>query len=303
MTRFGVCGTAFWAENVHIPGLAANPDIQLVGVWGRSADRAAELAEASGIRAFATFDELVDAVDAVSFVVPPAVQAELAPRAIRKGRHALLEKPLGPTIEDARKIVRAVADNGVAALCFLTRMFVGEMSAFVERARATAPTSGEASFRSNALIEGPYASSAWRQGEHGALWDAAPHGMSVLVSVLGPVEEVSASLSPDGSYAIMFRHAAGSRSQLDLNLRDRSVKLAERYRFSGTETVELPGLAYDRKATFAHAAGLLLKEIGGERKESNSRLRLGLHLVAVAVAAQESLRSGGAFIPVASAAP
>jgi predicted dehydrogenase len=299
MTRFGLCGTAFWAEQVHLPALQGHPDIDLVGVWGRSSARAAELAAPMGLAAFDSFDAMLDQVDAVSFAVPPSVQADLAPIAIARGKHVLLEKPLGPTIDSALTILRALANRNVAGLCFLTRMFVDEMATFTATARALNPTRGEAGFRSDALLQGPYSASVWRQEEHGALWDAAPHGLSVLVSGLGPVAEVAASVAPDGTYSISCRHEGGGVSAFDLNLRDPSVKLAERYSFSNETAVELPGLIYNRKETFQKAAGLLLAEIAGPRLEARSRLGLGLHLVCVSSAAQQSLTTGGGFVPVA----
>jgi len=179
-------------------------------------------------------------------------------------------------------------------------MFVDDIAAFTARASALYPLRGEAGFRSDALIAGPYAGSVLRQEEHGALWDAAPHGLSVLVSGMGPIHEVAAAVSADGTYAFSCRHAAGGISSLDLNLRDPSVKLAERYLFANGETVELPGLSYNRKDTFQKAVGLLLQEISGGRSESRSRLGLGLHLVCVASAAQQSLQSGGGFVCVAT---
>jgi predicted dehydrogenase len=297
--RFGLCGTAFWAEQVHLPGLLACPDLTLAGIWGRSPDRTAALAAQAGIRAFDSFDQMLDHVDAVSFAVPPAVQADLAPRAIARGKHVLMEKPLGPTVEGALTILRGLAEHDVAGLCFLTRMFVPEMTDFVARARALSPTWGEAGFRSEALLRGPYAGSPWRQAEHGALWDAAPHGFSVLVSVLGPVAEVAATLAPDGTYAFSCRHRDGGTSTFDLNLRDAGVTLAERYSFGNGTSVDLPGLAYNRKETLSRAASLLVAEMTGPRDEARSRLLLGLHLVCVAVAAQESLASGGDFVAVA----
>jgi predicted dehydrogenase len=293
MMRFGVCGTAFWAENVHIPGLKANPEIELVGVWGRTPERSTALAISAGIRPFASFDEMLDAVDAVSFVVPPSVQSELALRAVEQGRHVLLEKPIAAHLDEAGALVEAIGRKGVSGLCFLTRMFVPEVQAFIEQARSIAPGVGEASFRSDALLGGPYAGSAWRQAANGALWDAAPHGMSVLASVLGPIAEVSAKVSKDGTYTLQFNHARGGRSALDLNLRDASVKLAERYRFQNGRTAELPGLSYDRRETFTRASGILLRTVRGEGDAAGTRLALGLHMVAVASAAEASLRDGG----------
>lgn len=301
--RFGLCGTAFWAENVHLPGLAACAGLTLAGVWGRTPDRTEALAAQAGIRAYDSFDAMLDDVDAVSFAVPPAVQADLAPRAIARGRHVLMEKPLGPDIDSALSILRALARHDVAGLCFLTRMFVPEMADFVARARALSAQWGEAAFRSGALLAGPYAGSAWRQAEHGALWDAAPHGFSVLVSVLGPVDRVSARLDGDGTYSFACRHRDGGTSTFDLNLRDAGVTLAERYRFGNGTAVDLPGLAYDRKATLARAAALLVQEITGPRDEARSRLMLGLHLVCVAAAAQHSLGAGGSMAAVADPQP
>ena len=298
--RFGVCGTAFWAENVHIPGLKANPEIDLVGVWGRTPERTAALSAATGIQPFSSFDEMLDAVEAVSFVVPPAVQSELALRAVDAGRHVLLEKPIAADLEKAKALVEAIRSKGVTGLCFLTRMFVPEVEIFIDQARSIGPASGEASFRSDALLGGPYAGSAWRQAKHGALWDAAPHGMSVLASVLGPVAEVAAEVATDGAYRLTFHHAGGVRSTLELNLRDSTVKLAERYRFENGRTAELPGLSYNRKETFTRASGILLQAIRGDAREAQTRLGLGLHMVAVAAAAEASLGNGGSRCKVAS---
>jgi predicted dehydrogenase len=300
--RFGVCGTAFWAEHVHLPGLKANDEVELVGVWGRNPDRAHALATTFSIRSFASFDELLENVDAVSFAVPPAVQAELAPKVADAGRHLLLEKPVAPSLREAETIAQAVNDAGVAALCFLTRMFVADIQAFIESAKAAGSAGGKASFRSNALIAGPYADSAWRRTEHGALWDAAPHGMSVLASVLGPIAEVRAIAAEDGRYDLDFGHVRGGRSSLELNLRDLTVKLAESYCFfgEGHRVVELSNLPYDRQATFTAAARTLLNLIQRGCARDRTNLGFATHLVAVTEAAERSLRTGGSLETVAS---
>jgi predicted dehydrogenase len=73
--RFGVVGTGYWARETHAAALAAHPDADLVGVWGRSFDRAVELVEAVGARAYQRADDMFAEVDAVAFAVPPEVQA------------------------------------------------------------------------------------------------------------------------------------------------------------------------------------------------------------------------------------
>src|SRR5262249_13438750 len=118
MLRFGLIGTGYWADVAHATGIEAHPDAELVGVWGRDPAKASALAERHGARAFGDLDELLDAVDAVAFSVPPDVQAQLAPRAAAAGKALLLEKPLALTVEDAERIVEAVHAPSVVFFTF-----------------------------------------------------------------------------------------------------------------------------------------------------------------------------------------
>ena len=47
-TRFGLLGTGHWADTVHAAPLAAHPEVELVGVWGRDPAKAAAVAERHG---------------------------------------------------------------------------------------------------------------------------------------------------------------------------------------------------------------------------------------------------------------
>jgi len=105
---FGLVGTGYWADVTHAAGIAAHPQAELVGVWGRDPAKAAALAAKHGVRAFDDLDELIAAVDAVAFSVPPDVQAELALPAAEAGRALLLEKPLALSVEAAERLVEAV---------------------------------------------------------------------------------------------------------------------------------------------------------------------------------------------------
>ena len=72
----------------------------------KSADSAEAFARAPGIQAFATFEELCDAVDVVDLCSPPATHEPLAVAALRRGKHVIIEKPFtgyyGPGSEDFR---------------------------------------------------------------------------------------------------------------------------------------------------------------------------------------------------------
>jgi predicted dehydrogenase len=114
--RFGLIGTGFWATTVHAQGIAAHPQAELVGVWGRDQVKAATLAAQHGAQPFSDVDELIAVVEAVAFAVPPDIQAEFAVRAAAAGRSLLLEKPLALTLESADRLVQAVRWHGCPAM-------------------------------------------------------------------------------------------------------------------------------------------------------------------------------------------
>jgi len=94
--RVGVVGAGPWALLVHAPMFAVHPRTQLTAVWGRRLAAAEEVAAPLGAVAFDSFAPFLDAVDAISFAVPPDVQADLAVAAARAGKALLLEKRVPP---------------------------------------------------------------------------------------------------------------------------------------------------------------------------------------------------------------
>src|SRR3979490_147024 len=107
--RVGLIGTGYWAKGVHAPSVRHHPDADLVGVWGRDPSKTAALATEFGAQPYADVDALLADVDALTFAVPPDVQAEIAVRAAKAGRHLLLEKPIATSIAAAERIEEAVA--------------------------------------------------------------------------------------------------------------------------------------------------------------------------------------------------
>src|SRR6266498_551387 len=105
--RFGVLGTGYWGVKRHAAGTGAQAGVGLVGVWGRNPAKAEALGRRFGVRGYEDLDALLEAVDAVAIALPPDVQADLAVRAARAGRHLLLDKPLALSLEQARSVVEA----------------------------------------------------------------------------------------------------------------------------------------------------------------------------------------------------
>ena len=76
--------------------------------------------------------------------MPPDVQAALAPRAAKAGRHLLLEKPLAFSLGDAERLADAVDEAGVRTLLFLTNRFTAEGREFARRATEAQPQAAQA---------------------------------------------------------------------------------------------------------------------------------------------------------------
>jgi predicted dehydrogenase len=217
--RFGVVGTGYWARETHAAALAAHPDADLVGVWGRSYDRAADLAKTVGARAYERADDMFADVDAVAFAVPPDVQAELAVRAATRGCHLLMDKPAAFTTEDADRIVEAVDRAGVRSLVFFTSRFVANQADWLSDVQQqTAWNSGYVRMYASIFEPGnPFGHSQWRRSR-GALWDIGPHALSILVPALGPVTHVIADHGLGDTVTIVLHHESGAASTMSLSL-------------------------------------------------------------------------------------
>ena len=217
--RFAVVGTGYWARETHATALAAHPDAELVGVWGRSLARATELAEAFGARPYESVDDLFTDVDAVAFAVPPDVQAELAVRAAAAGCHLLLDKPLAFTTAAADRIVEAVDHAGVRSLVFFTSRFTANVADWlIEVQQEPGWNSGHVRIYASIFEPGnPFGQSEWRR-TRGALWDVGPHALSILVPALGPVTHVIADRGQGDAVTVLLHHESGAASTMSLSL-------------------------------------------------------------------------------------
>jgi hypothetical protein len=92
--RVGIVGTQF-AARFHWEGLTRvyGVPVEVVGVTSKTADSRDTFARNKGIRSFATFEGLCDAVDVVDICSPPSSHEPLAVQALKRGKHVIVEKP------------------------------------------------------------------------------------------------------------------------------------------------------------------------------------------------------------------
>jgi predicted dehydrogenase len=221
--RFGVLGTGYWASWCHGTVLATHPDVDFVGFWGRDITKARDAAARTGGRGFDDIDDMLNAVDAVSIALPPDVQAPLAARAARAGKHLLLDKPLALDVAAADDVVTAANESHVASLTFMTYLFQPEVRSWLSRMLEVAAEDGpwEGAVTNCAgsidLPGSPYAQSVWRR-QRGGLWDWGPHALSVVLSLLPPIAGVSATRGMRDTVNVALEHEGGPGSALTLTV-------------------------------------------------------------------------------------
>lgn len=215
----GLVGTGYWARTMHAPLHADDGPTRLAGVWGRDPDRVAAVAAQHGVTAFRSFEELLDSSEAVDFAVPPAAQAELAPRAAARGRALLLEKPLGLTLDQSRYVADAVREADVPHLVVLTKRYHARTRDFLAasaRLRSRGPMLGASGrYLHGGFLQGSFAAAAdtWRSGPLGALRDLGPHLLDLVDLAVGPVVAVAAEQARDQLTAVTTWHEDGAVAQ------------------------------------------------------------------------------------------
>jgi len=273
--RFGVFGTGQWSSLSHIPGAKANGQVEFAGAIGRHDD----------------VDEFLGRVDAVGLAVPPDVQSELAVRAMRAGKHVLMEKPIALDVADAELLASTARDTGVASIVFYTKRFIPTVSAWLESLTATGGWSyGRvemiSSFLASATVPG------WR-GERGGLWDLGPHAYSLLQPVLGPARTISASRDANGLVVLTLGHERGT-GVITVTLGASEGSGAEHIFFTGDhghqQSPVLDAETGRADAAYSRAIDALVAQLDDPGHPCD--LQFGAETVRVLDAAERSIASG-----------
>lgn len=106
--RIGVAGLGFGAQ-VHVPVFQALPNVSVVAILGRDAERVKNFARERDIpKACTSFPEFFEQeMDAVSLALPPQWNAKGAFMALKRGLPVLVEKPIAGSWQQAKKLLSA----------------------------------------------------------------------------------------------------------------------------------------------------------------------------------------------------
>ncbi len=97
--------------------------VKLTGFYDPNDATAKEVAEKYQLKRYNDPDKLIDACDAIDVVAPTTHHFAICEKAIRKGRHVFVEKPLAATIDEGRMLVNMAREANI-------KMQVGHVERF-----------------------------------------------------------------------------------------------------------------------------------------------------------------------------
>jgi predicted dehydrogenase len=112
MLKVGVFGVGHLGK-FHLNNWKEIKAAELVGFYDPDDTIAKEVSEKYQLPRFQDPDSLIDACDIVDIVAPTPFHFSLCEKAIRKGRHVFVEKPLANTMDEARELVKLVKESNV----------------------------------------------------------------------------------------------------------------------------------------------------------------------------------------------
>lgn len=129
--RAGIVGAGHMGQ-YHILVYAELWDVELVGVVDVDPDRAAAVAQRYDTRAFGDHRDLIGKVDVASVAVPTELHFQVARDLLEAGISVLVEKPITPTLEEARELYAVARRTGAILHVGHVERFNGAVQALRE---------------------------------------------------------------------------------------------------------------------------------------------------------------------------
>ncbi len=184
----------------HMDAAAASERAELVAVCDlieKKLDSAKK--KHPNVSTYTDFDEMLENpdIDIVSICLPSSLHADYACRAMAKGKHVLIEKPIDITPEAAAKIEQARIEYGRVAAIVHQNRYNAPMDPIKEALDAgrlgklAVATFGVKWYRDQSYYNGSW-HGTWDIDGGGSLMNQAVHTVDLMLRLMGPVKSVSA---------------------------------------------------------------------------------------------------------------
>ncbi|HVY74810.1 MAG TPA: Gfo/Idh/MocA family oxidoreductase [Puia sp.] len=112
MLKVAVFGTGHLGK-FHLNNWKEIREAEIVGFYDPDDRTANEVIARYQIKRFDSPETLLDVCDAVDIIAPTNFHFELCEKAIRRGKHVFVEKPLANNMEEARELIKLVRESNI----------------------------------------------------------------------------------------------------------------------------------------------------------------------------------------------
>lgn len=178
--RVGIAGLGYWGPNL-LRNLRSIQECRVAGMSDLNEARVAEFLRLyPDVTPYATAEELIDSpdIDAVVLALPAKLLPPLTHRAIERGKHILIEKPMASSIEDGVAMAEAAAAADTVSMVDFTFVYnaaVRYLRGLLESQEMGSPLY----YQSTRINLGRF------QPDVGVIWDLAVHDIAILAFLLG----------------------------------------------------------------------------------------------------------------------
>ncbi|MCB0689323.1 MAG: Gfo/Idh/MocA family oxidoreductase [Saprospiraceae bacterium] len=112
--KIGVAGVGHLGK-IHVKCIKEVPELELVGFYDPDSSRAQAVSSELQVPSFTNLDELIDSVDALDIVTPTLSHHLMAAKAMGRGKHVFIEKPVTATVQEGEDLLKTQREMGVIA--------------------------------------------------------------------------------------------------------------------------------------------------------------------------------------------
>ncbi|WP_312084381.1 Gfo/Idh/MocA family oxidoreductase [Epilithonimonas hominis] len=114
MIKAGLVGAGHLGK-IHLRLLNQSEKYELVGFHDKDSENGRKLAAEFGYKYYESFEDLLASIDMLDIVTPTVYHYDYAIKAIEKGIHFFIEKPVTQTLEQAEEILSRCREFGIKA--------------------------------------------------------------------------------------------------------------------------------------------------------------------------------------------
>src|SRR6266851_2920154 len=197
MIRVALIGYGYAGRTFHAPLIRATPGLELAVISSKAPDRVRD--DLPGVAVVPSPGDAwaIPSIDLVVIATPNDTHLPIATAALGAGKHVVIEKPIAPTLAEARDLASLAQRLNLVLAVFQNRRWDGDFLA-LEDLISRAALGDVTHFESHFDRYRPHVRARWRE-QHGAgsgVWyDLGPHLVDQALQLFGLPARVLASLA------------------------------------------------------------------------------------------------------------